>query len=231
MRVAPEAPEIVTTPSAMGRNSAVTVQWPALAFASAAAALPAIVFSLVPAIHALRFDLLYGLKEAAASVPASAGQKRLQNALASGQIALAMVLLSACGLLSLNMIHLRSAGLGFDPQRTFTFQIGLPTARYPQSDRFRFADELTAKLRAIPGVLSVSASGYDDNFAVTTAGAGGVAAGASASATTNNTSSTLAKVGDGSSVNLSNRGTGASLGQGGRRLATTEVRRLRSRCR
>jgi putative ABC transport system permease protein len=136
----------------------VRVSWPALAFASAAAALSAIVFSLAPAIHALRFDLLYGLKEAAATVTASAGQKRLQYALASGQIALAMVLLSACGLLSLNMIHLRSAGLGFDPQHAFTFQIGLPTARYPQSDRFRFANELTENLRAVPGVLSVSAS-------------------------------------------------------------------------
>jgi putative ABC transport system permease protein len=136
----------------------VRVSWPALVFASVAAALSAIVFSLAPAIHALRFDLLHGLKEAAASVTASAGQKRLQNALAAGQIALAMVLLSACGLLALNMIHLQSAGLGFDPQHALTFQIGLPTARYPQSGRFRFADELTANLRAIPGVLSASAS-------------------------------------------------------------------------
>ena len=136
----------------------VSVSWHALAFASAAAALSAIVFSLAPAIHALRFDLLHGLKEAAANVTASASQKRLQNALAGGQIALAMVLLSACGLLALNMIHLRSAGLGFDPQHALTFQIGLPVARYPQSDRFRFADELTANLRAIPGVLSASAS-------------------------------------------------------------------------
>jgi putative ABC transport system permease protein len=136
----------------------VSVSWPALAFASVAAALSAIIFSLAPAIHALRFDLLHGLKGAAAGVTASAGQKRLQNALASGQIALAIVLLSACGLLSLNMIHLQSAGLGFDPHHAFTFQIGLPIARYPQSDRFRFADELTASLRAIPGVLSASAS-------------------------------------------------------------------------
>ncbi len=136
----------------------VRLSWPALAFAMAAAALSAIVFSLAPAIHALRFDVLHGLKEAAASVTASASQKRLQNVLAAGQIALAMVLLSACGLLALNMIHLQSAGLGFEPQHALTFQIGLPTARYPQSGRFRFADELTASLRAIPGVLSASAS-------------------------------------------------------------------------
>jgi predicted permease len=136
----------------------VRVSWPALAFAITAGALSAIVFSLAPAIHALRFDLLHGLKEAAANVTESAGQKRLQNMLAASQIALAMVLLSACGLLSLNMIHLQSAGLGFDPQHTLTFQIGLPSARYPQSDRFRFADELMASLRAVPGVLSASAS-------------------------------------------------------------------------
>ncbi len=137
---------------------AFVVSWPALAFACAISALSAIVFSLVPAVHALRFDPLHGLNEAAANVTPSARQKRLQSALAAGQIALAMVLLSACGLLALNMIHLQSADLGFDPQRTFTFQIGLPSARYPQSDHARFVNQLIAGLRGIPGAQAVSAS-------------------------------------------------------------------------
>ncbi len=138
--------------------AAVSISWPALAFAAGTAGLSAIVFSLVPAIHALRFDLLHGLKEAAANVTASFSQKRLQTAIAAVQIALAMVLLSACGLLALNIIHLQSADLGFDPQHTLTFQIGLPAARYPQSDHARFVDELTSALQTIPGVQSASAS-------------------------------------------------------------------------
>jgi predicted permease len=138
-------------------SARVGLDWAALGFAMAAAALSAIVFSLAPAIHASRFDLLHGLKEAALNVTGSLRQKRLQSALVVAQIALAMVLLSACGLLTLNLIHLQGADLGFEPQHTLTFPVALPGARYRQQDRGRFFAGLTARLRAIPGVKSAAA--------------------------------------------------------------------------
>lgn len=134
------------------------ISWPALAFAAAFAGLSALVFSLAPAIHALRFDLAHGLREAAANVTASFSQKRLQTALATAQMALAMVLLSACGLLALNILHLQRSDLGFDPNRTFTFPVALPTSRYPQTERARVMGDFLQKLRAIPGVDAASAS-------------------------------------------------------------------------
>ena len=135
----------------------VTLDWEALVFAMAAAVLSAIVFSLAPAIHASRFDLLHGLKEAALNVTGSLRQKRLQSALVVGQIALAMVLLSACGLLTLNLIHLQRADLGFDPRPVLSFPVALPVARYPQAERARFFAGLIARLSAIPGVRSAAA--------------------------------------------------------------------------
>jgi len=130
----------------------VAVDWTALAFAALAAIWSASVFSLAPSIHASRFDLIHGLKEAALNVTGSLRQKRLQSALVVAQIALAMVLLSACGLLTLNLIHLERAKLGFEPQNVLTFPVTLPAARYPQIVRGRFLEELTGRLRAIPGV-------------------------------------------------------------------------------
>jgi predicted permease len=135
----------------------IALDWTALAFATGAAILSAIVFSLAPAIHASRFDLIHGLKEAALNVTGSLRHKRLQSALVVGQIALAMVLLSACGLLTLNLIHLERAQLGFEPRNVLTFPVALPSARYPQIARGRFFDELTVRLRAIPGVKSAAA--------------------------------------------------------------------------
>jgi predicted permease len=135
----------------------VVLDWAALAFATGVAILSAMVFSLAPAIHASRFDLIHGLKEAALNVTGSLRQKRLQSAMVVGQIALAMVLLSACGLLTLNLIHLQHAELGFVPGNVLAFPVALPTARYPQTVRGRFMDELTARLRAIPGVKSAAA--------------------------------------------------------------------------
>jgi putative ABC transport system permease protein len=135
----------------------VALDWTALGFATGAAILSAIVFSLAPALHASRLDLIHGLKEAALNVTGSLRHKRLQSALVVGQIALAMVLLSACGLLTLNLIHLKRTQLGFEPQNVFTFPVTLPLARYPQTARARFLEELTARLRAIPGVKSAAA--------------------------------------------------------------------------
>jgi putative ABC transport system permease protein len=135
----------------------VALDWTALAFATAAAVVSAMVFSLAPAIHASRFDLIHGLKEAALNVTGSLRQKRLQSALVVGQIALAMVLLNACGLLTLNLIHLERANLGFEPQNVLTFPVTLPVARYPQMVRGRSFEELTGRLRAIAGVKSAAA--------------------------------------------------------------------------
>jgi predicted permease len=138
-------------------SARVALDWEALGFALAAAVLSAMVFSLAPAIHASRIDLLHGLKEAALNVTGSLRQKRLQSALVVGQIALAMVLLSACGLLTLNLIHLQRADLGFDPRPVLSFPVALPVARYPQAERARFFAGLIARLRAIPGVKSAAA--------------------------------------------------------------------------
>jgi putative ABC transport system permease protein len=135
----------------------VPLDWTALAFATGVAILSAIVFSLAPAIHASRFDLIHGLKEAALNVTGSLRHKRLQSALVVGQIALAMVLLSACGLLTLNLIHLERTQLGFEPRNLLTFPVALPSARYPQKVRAQFLDELTARLKSIPGVKSAAA--------------------------------------------------------------------------
>ena len=137
---------------------AINISWPALAFAVTAAVVCAIVFSLAPAIYAMRFDPLRGLKEAAANVTASQSKTRARTALAGAQMALAMVLLSACGLLALNILHLQRASLGFDARHTLTFPVALPIARYPQTDRARAIDELIANLRAIPGIESASVS-------------------------------------------------------------------------
>lgn len=134
------------------------IAWPALAFAVAASLICAIAASLVPALHALRFDLIHGLKEAAVNVTASARQKRWQSVLVAAQLALAMVLLSACGLLALNLFHLQRQQLGFDPQHTFTFQVSVSATRFPQARRAQFLEDLVAHLRAIPGVRAASAS-------------------------------------------------------------------------
>jgi putative ABC transport system permease protein len=73
-----------------------------------------------------------------------------------GQIALAMVLLAGAGLLVRSFVRLRAVDPGFRRDGVLTFRITLPETAYAEDARRTwFHDELEARLRALPGVLSV----------------------------------------------------------------------------
>ncbi len=76
-----------------------------------------------------------------------------QGLLVTGQVALALVLLSATGLLVRSLQQVRSVPLGFAPGGLALVQVTLPEARYPDLPaRGRFFDELLARVRALPGI-------------------------------------------------------------------------------
>jgi len=91
-------------------------------------------------------DLLPGLR-----------QRRLHSTLVVVQVALAMVLLSSSGLLSLSLVRLQQVNLGFQPDHVLTFPVSLPNQRYPQTRRAAFLQDLTGRFETIPGVLSAAA--------------------------------------------------------------------------
>jgi putative ABC transport system permease protein len=75
----------------------------------------------------------------------------------AGQVALALVLLVASGLLFRSFVRLRALDPGFDGSSTLTFQIGLPRSDYP--DRQRIASTHQAvleRLSSLPGVKAAS---------------------------------------------------------------------------
>jgi putative ABC transport system permease protein len=130
-----------------------------LAFALLLAVVAAAVFSLAPAVHLSNRDLMSRLRQTSLQTSEGLQQRRTHGALVVAQIALATVLLSASGLLMVSLSHLRNVDLGFQPQHVLTFPVRLATARYRQSQRAPFFDELTARLRALPGVRAVGAGG------------------------------------------------------------------------
>src|SRR5581483_10989103 len=76
------------------------------------------------------------------------------------EVSLSMVLLVGAGLMMRSVVHLVGGAVGFDPRHLLTFQLDLPAARYPDgAARARFAQQLDARLAAVPGVRSVSVLG------------------------------------------------------------------------
>src|SRR4051812_6479009 len=75
------------------------------------------------------------------------------------QVALALVLLVASGLMLRSFQKLRAVDPGFDARSTLTFRIGLTRADYPDRGRMVVAHRaIVDRLTALPGVSAVSAS-------------------------------------------------------------------------
>ena len=79
-----------------------------------------------------------------------------QDGLVSFQVAIALVLLVAAGLLGRSFWNLRNAKIGFEPENAMTFEVSLPWSGYPwYGDQAVFHARLADRLSALPGVASV----------------------------------------------------------------------------
>jgi predicted permease len=85
--------------------------------------------------------------------------RRAQNGLVALQVAIALVLLVATGLLGRSFWNLRNAKIGFEPANAMTFQVSLPWDGYTSyGANAAFHAKLIDRLAALPGVTSVAAA-------------------------------------------------------------------------
>jgi putative ABC transport system permease protein len=129
-----------------------------LVFTVVLSVLSGIVFGCAPAWHATRSNLVDTLKEAGRSSSGLARQK-LRRAFVVAQMALALTLLSGGGLAVRSLMKLVNVDLGFQRDHLITFSLPVPPGRLAEPERITtFYRALLEKIRAIPGVVSASAS-------------------------------------------------------------------------
>jgi putative ABC transport system permease protein len=121
-----------------------------LAFNLVVTTLTALLVGLVPAYRASTADVVSGLKGLTGSRP---GGSRSRNALASGEVALALVLFAAAGLLLRSFLALSSLDPGYEPRDVLSFRLSLPETKYADgASRKAFFDALLERLEALRGV-------------------------------------------------------------------------------
>lgn len=80
----------------------------------------------------------------------------MRSALVVGEVAVALMLLIAAGLLIKSFANLRGVDPGFEPENVLTAQLALPAARYPApADRWSFWRRLIEQAQGIPGAATV----------------------------------------------------------------------------
>ncbi len=92
--------------------------------------LTGIVFGLVPALEAARFDLNDSLKEGGKNLGGGSRSHRLRNFFVVTQVAMALVLLVGAGLFMKSLNRLRSVDPGFNADNLLTMRVNLPQRKY-----------------------------------------------------------------------------------------------------
>jgi putative ABC transport system permease protein len=164
-------------PENLPRIHEIGLDWQVVLFAIILAILTGLVCGLAPAFAALRTSVNDSLKEGGRTGTAGGGHARLRSALVVGEIAIALVLLVASGLLLRSFEKMRAVDLGFRPDHILTASYSLPQQKYAtQAALDGFNDEFLRRVRQLPGVKSVGltsflpATGSNSNSAFTAEG-------------------------------------------------------------
>jgi putative ABC transport system permease protein len=128
-------------------------------FAILVSVLTGIICGLAPAFAALRTSVNETLKEGGRTV--GGGHVWLRTALVAGEIATALVLLAASGLLLRSFQKMLAVDLGFRPDHVLTASYSLPQQQYATQQAVdEFNHELIRRLRQLPGVKFVGLTSF-----------------------------------------------------------------------
>jgi predicted permease len=144
-------------PESLPRINEIALNWNVVGFALLLGVITGLLCGLAPAFAAIRTNVNSTLKEGGRGGTAGGGHARLRSTLVVAEIAIALVLLAASGLLLRSFEKMRSVDLGFRPDHVATAAYSLPHKQYSTQPAVNaFNDELMRRLQQVPGAEGVS---------------------------------------------------------------------------
>jgi len=148
-------------PETLPRVESIRLDWHVVLFAMGTALLTGLLCGLAPALAAARTGVNQTLKDGGLTGSASGVQARLRSALVIAEIAVALVLLIASGLLLRSFEKLRSMDPGFRTDHLLTANYNLPEKQYStQAAIDTFNSTLLRRLEPLPGIEAVGITSY-----------------------------------------------------------------------
>jgi len=150
-------PFIVFWPGSLPRAEEVHLDWHVLLFAIAASLASGLLFGLAPALRSPARDMEQTLRAGARSVMGSS--RHLHSGLVISEIALAVVLLVAAGILGRTVLRLSSVDPGFDIRNVLAAHVGLSPAVLQDPPQMRAAwNDILDRARRVSGAQSAALS-------------------------------------------------------------------------
>jgi predicted permease len=159
---------VTLAPAGLPRLAETGIDRWVLAFTLCTSLITSLLFGLVPALYASKIDLNDALKLGGTRFVIGGGMVRMRGALVVAEIALAVVLLSAAGLLIKSFVALHNVALGFRPENVLVMRATVPAPPQVVIARTRqFFNDLLSQTTTLPGVLAAGATmappGYVDS--------------------------------------------------------------------
>jgi len=147
---------ITLVPDGLPRLASIRTDPSVVAFTAVLAFVTAVVAGLMPALVASRIDLVTQLR-AGGRGPAGAASARGRRLLVAAQVALAVTVVAAAGLLGRSLQRLQGADMGLAADRLVLVELDVPRDRFAAPDRHRaFLDAVTTRLGGIAGIDAVT---------------------------------------------------------------------------
>jgi predicted permease len=159
---------VAVAPAGLPRLDEIQLNATALAGAVGITGVAMLLFGLAPAVLTSRVELQQVLRSGTRQSPSRRSRLGME-ALVAGQVALALLVLSAAGLIATSLVKLERAELSFEPSRLLIGELAIRSDQFDTpAKQLSLAERLLPELRAIPGVRAVTPT-----VAVPFSGAGG----------------------------------------------------------
>jgi predicted permease len=148
---------VALAPPDLPRADEIQVDGVALGFALLISVASSILFGMAPAVQVSRVHLAEGLRQGGKGSALGARGSWSRNAFVVAEVALAVVLVVAAGLLGRSLAALAAVDMGFVPEQLLVLRTAVPVPTFDDAPRATaFYRDLLPDLRAVPGVISVA---------------------------------------------------------------------------
>src|SRR5712664_2550081 len=148
---------LVIAPTNLPRLDTIRIDSVVLAFTALAGLLAAAIFGLASAWRASRPDVMNVLRGTSRNEGLASGGP-LRKLVVVAEVALSFVLLIGSGLMFRSFLELQRIDPGFDPHGLLTFQVLGGRGGNKPEQRAAFTRQIQERLRAVPGIQSVTAA-------------------------------------------------------------------------
>jgi len=147
---------VALAPAGTPRVDEIRITGPVLLGAIAVTSLAVLLFAVLPTLVASRVDVQEALRSGTRQTSGGRGFRMGTQALVVGQVALALIVLSAAGLVTRSLIALQRVDSTFDPSRLLVAELALPPTAGDAPRVSALMQQLVTRLEAMPGVRSVA---------------------------------------------------------------------------